>query len=230
MIDHSRIRIGGKPLAAVLLASLALVSCAHKKAAPAAPADPAAANDGKRIERMEKARARALAAPGSASEAGAFAFEVTMLYTQGIAQRQNPAPTWVDEAVGCLDSAKDALPDEAPDLLARKGELLLAANRSDDGIKALHASIAARPTLRAFNLLAKTYSERKETAEVAPLCKKTLPAMKSDESRYAVLDDCIKYSGAATAEAGLRWAPSKDVAFYKARKRDLEARSARAAK
>jgi hypothetical protein len=217
------------PLAAVLLASFVLVACAHKPKQPATP-DPATANDAKRMDRMEKAHARALAAPGSASEAGAFAFELTMLYSQGIAQRQKVAPTLVDEAAGCLDSAKDALPDEAPDLLARKGELLLAAGRNDDGIRALRDSIAARPNLRAFNLLAKNYQARNETAEVAPLCKKILPAMKSDESRYAVLDDCIKYSGAASTEAGLRWAPAKDVAFYKARKRDLEARSARAAK
>jgi hypothetical protein len=52
--------------------------------------------------------------------------------------------------------------------------------------------------------------------------------MKSDESRYAVLDDCLKYSGATAPEAGLGWAPPKEVTFYKARRRELDARLAAA--
>jgi hypothetical protein len=213
----------------VLLAGLALPSCLFKSKPPqnaAASTDPAGANDGKAFERMEKARAKALKAPGGAAEASDFAFQVTLLFTQGVGKRRPVPPTVIDEAVKCIDEARQANPDDEADLLIRKGEMLLASGKNEPGAGALRASIATRPQLRAFTPLAKYYAAQKLTAEAEVLCKKTLPAMKSDESRYAVLDECLKCSGAATPEAGLPWAPAKDIAFYKARKHDLEARLA----
>jgi len=228
MINRRHCRSLGIPLAATLLASLGLVACHPKNqqqsATPAS--DLAAANDAKTVERMEKMRVRALQAPGGAVEASDFAFQVTLLFTQGIAKRRTVPPTLIDEAVKCLDEAKEAKPDDAADLLARKGELLLAAGKSGPGAGALRESIATRPNLRAFTPLAKYYAAEKMTAEAEVLCKKALPGMKSDESRYVVLDECLKCSGAATPEAGLRWAPAKEITFYKARRKDLEARLA----
>ena len=226
MTNHPRNRIRGMTLGLCigLCIGLQLVAC-HPKP-PQAQTDPAAANDTKLVERMEKMRARAKNAPGGATEASDFASHVTMLFTQGVANRRPVAPALVDEAVQCLDSAKEANPDDAPDLLVRKGELLLAAGKHEPGANALRESIALRPSLRAFNPLAKFYASEKQSNELVALCKKTLPAMKSDESRYALLDDCLKYSGATAPEAGLGWAPPKELAFYKARRRDLEARLA----
>ena len=218
----------GRFMAAGLFVGLALPSCHPKPAQQAQPTAPVVANDAMIVERTEKMRARALRAPGGASEASDFASHVTMLYSQGVAKRRPPAPTLVDEAVQCLDRAREAEPDRAADLLLRKGELLLAAGRNAPGAGALRESMATRPNLRAFALLSKFYAEQKQAAELEALCKKTLPAMKSDENRYAVLDDCLKYSGAATPEAGLHWAHAKEISFYKARHRDLEARLAAA--
>jgi hypothetical protein len=90
--------------------------------------------------------------------------------------------------------------------------------------------MAERPNLRAFKPLIKHYEAGKLATEAEALCKRTLPAMKSDETRYVVLDECLRASGAATPEAGLKWAPTKDVSVYKARKRDLDARLAKQAK
>ena len=41
-----------------------------------------------------------------------------------------------------------------------------------------------------------------------------------------MLDECLKNSGSAAPEVGLGWAPVKDVSFFKARKKELEARLA----
>ena len=225
-MKHSRNCIRGLSVAAGLFVGLSLASC-HPKPQQAGAADPAAgANDAKMVERMEKMRTRALNAPGGASEASDFASHVTTFFTQGVAKRRPVPPTLVDEAVQCLDTAREAKPDDAADLLVRKGELLLAAGRNEPGAGALRESISIRPSLRAFAPLAKFYAAQKQAAELEVLCKRTLPAMKSDESRYAVLDDCLKYSGAATPDAGLRWAPAKEVSFYKARRHELEARLA----
>ncbi|HEX7501306.1 MAG TPA: hypothetical protein VF524_13535 [Polyangia bacterium] len=227
-MNHSTNRIRGMTLirgmALGLCIGLQLAACHPKPPQAAQPADPAAANDTKLFERMEKMRARAKNAPGGATEASDFASHVTMLFTQGVAKRRPVAPALVDEAVQCLDQAKEAKPDDGPDLLVRKGELLLAAGKSEPGAGALRESIALRPSLRAFNPLAKYYAAENQSTELVALCKKTLPAMKSEESRYAVLDDCLKYSGATAPEAGLGWAPPKELAFYKARRRGLEAR------
>lgn len=210
--------------ALAILACGPLVGCGHSQPA-AVPANPDA--DAKMVERMEKMRTRALNAPGGAIEASDFASQVALLYTQGVAKRQTLAANLVDEAVECLDNAKEAKPDDTADLMARKGEMLLAAERQAPGLSALQESIAARPNLRAFNLLMKAYTAQKQNVEVEALCKKTLPGMKSDDSRYAVLDECLKASGAATPEAGLRWAGKSEVSFYKARRKELEARLAK---
>jgi hypothetical protein len=227
--NRSSNRICGISVAAALLLGLSQSACLHgSPSGNAVNNDQLTANDQKQVERVEKMRARALNAPGGALEASDFAFQVTQLFVQGVATRRPVEPTLVDEAVGCLDKARQAKPDEDADLLARKGEMLLAAGRVQPGVGSLRESISERPNLRAFTSLTKYYTSQKQTAEVEALCKRTLPAITSDGSRYALLDECLKASGAATPEAGLRWAPKQDVAFYKARKKELEARVAAA--
>jgi hypothetical protein len=179
-------------------------------------------NDTKVIERMEMMRTRALGAPGGISEALDFADYVTLIFSQGISARWPVPPALVEEAVASLERARKDHPAETADLLAEKGELLLAAGRTESGASALRDSIAARPSLRAFTPLAKLYAAQKLSTEIVALCKRTLPMMKSEESRYAVLDDCLRYSGANTPEVGLSWAPHREVSFYKARHRELE--------
>jgi hypothetical protein len=219
-------------MAALLLGGLALMGCAGKSKSDAGAGgmNGAGANDQKIVDLMEKMRARALNAPGGAVEAADFAYNVGQLYTQGVSKRRTLAPNLVDEAVKCLDEARTANPDSGADLLARKGELLLAAEKTAAGVGSLRESMSERPNLRAFKPLIKHFQSQNLAAEAETLCKRTLPAMKSDENRYVVLDECLKASGAATPEAGLKWAGSKDVSFYKARKRDLEARLSAASK
>ena len=114
-------------------------------------------------------------------------------------------------------------PDKAADLLARKGEMLLAAEKEEAGVATLRLSMSERPNLRAFKPLIKYYADTKSSADAEALCKKALPAMKSDGNRYLVLDECLTLSGAKSPEAGLRWAGRKEIKFYKARKHELEA-------
>jgi hypothetical protein len=230
MSHHQHRHCTWSSAALVLLAAIVMPGCGHKPAQPAgATSDPAAANDQKIVDQMEKMRARALKAPaGGAVEASDFAYYVTQLYVQGVTKRRTISPTLIDEAVKCLDDARMAKPDDAADLLARKGEMLLAAEKNDVGVGALRLSMAERPNLRAFKPLIKHYAATKATAEAEALCKKTLPAMKSDENRYIVLDECLKSGDATSPDAGLKWAGAKEINFYKARKRDLEARQAAA--
>jgi len=224
-------RIG---LVTLAILGLALPACSHKAKPDATPGQAAGpgtpANDQRIVDLMEKMRARALQAPGRTVEASDFAYNVTQLYTQGVTKRRQISPGLVDEAVKCLDEARTANPDNSADLLARKGEMLLAAERTDAGVGALRGSIADRPNVRAFKPLIKHYQAGKLATDAEGLCKRALPAMKSEENRYIVLDECLKASGAAKPEDGLKWAGAKELSFYKARKRELEARISAAAK
>ncbi|MBN2572953.1 MAG: hypothetical protein JXP73_00170 [Deltaproteobacteria bacterium] len=214
-----------------LLAATLLIACGHKPVSPGTgPGSPSAANDQKTVDLMLKMRARALAAPDDAVKASDFAYYVTQLHLQGVTKRRSLSPTLVDEAVKCLDEARKAKPDDAADLLARKGELLLAAEQTDAGVGALRGSMAERPNLLAFKPLIKHYETRKLGAEAEALCRRVLPAMTTNQSRYLVLAECLRASGAATPEDGLKWAGAKEIAFYKSRKRELDARAAAAAK
>src|SRR5262245_34610610 len=133
--------------------------------------------DALNIGRMEKARAQAMAAPGASRDADLFAGHVAFLWSSGTAEQRKLPPTLVDDAIGLLDRARAAHPEEAHALLARKGEVLLAAKRRDAGLAALRESIDARPNLRAFEQLAKAYSEQNQGADVEVLCKLMRPAM-----------------------------------------------------
>jgi tetratricopeptide (TPR) repeat protein len=232
MIRHRLRRIG---IVSVAILGLAPSACSHKAKPDGTPGQVTGsgtpATDQRIVDLMEKMRARALKAPGGKVEAADFAYNVSQLYTQGVTKRRQISPGLLDEAVKCLDEAKAANPDGAADLLARKGELLLAAGQTDAGVGALRESIADRPNLRAFKPLIKHYQAQKLAADAEGLCKRALPAMKSeDNSRYIVLDECLTASGAAKPEDGLRWAGAKEIGFYKARKREIEARSSAAAK
>ena len=143
-------------------------------------------------------------------------------------KRQNLSAELLDAAIVCLARARQSKQDNDPDLTLRKGELLLAAGQQTQGVSALRESMALRPTLRAFQALGKIYAAEKKTEDLVALCKRTLPAMKSDESRYAVLDSCLEFSGATAPEAGIGWASPKDLSFYKARRREVEARQSAA--
>jgi len=204
MIDHSRIRIGGKPLAAVLLASLALVSVPQKAAPPPQiPRPRTTASASSAWKRRERARWPHPVRPARPVPR----LRSDMLYTQGIAQRQNPHPTWVDEAVAA-STAQGCAAGRGPDLLAARASCCWPANRSDDGIKpCTRPSLLARPCARSTCWRRPTANGRRRP-KWRP-CARRPCRMKSDESRYAVLDDCIKYSGAATAEAGCAGPPPR---------------------
>jgi hypothetical protein len=215
----------------VALASSSVLACipglTQPKPPPAPPRDHQAERDAQKIERVEKLRVKAMAAPGSSSEAGDFAFALVGLHRDGIAARRNLPPTLVDDAARCLDQARDARPEEAHELLSRKGELLLEAGRQDDGFRALRESMDARPNLRAFELLGKSYKQQNQIDDLEKLCKRTLPAMRTDTQRYDILHKCIAFSGASTIEGGLRWASAKDVEFYRQKHTEVADANAR---
>jgi hypothetical protein len=211
---------------AALLATLGLAGCLaglHKKdpAPMPPPRDQRAAGDARQIEQMEKLRAKANET-GAALDAAAFASILGTLHHNKVDERRNLPPTLVDEAAACLDRARKERPEEAHALLARKGDMFIQFGRNDEGFAALRESMAARPNIRAFEILGKAHKEANEVADLERMCKKTLPAMTTDDQRYFVLDKCIEFSGASTVEGGLRWASKKDVEFYRAKRVEVD--------
>jgi hypothetical protein len=225
VIEHPP-RRPGQFLLAALLCVVPLTGCLagfyKKDPAPMPPPrDHSAERDAKQIEQMEKLRVKANQT-GASADAISFANMLGTLHHNKVDVRRNLPPTLVDEAATCLDRARQDRPEEAHELLARKGELYIQFDRNDEGFTALRESMTARPNTRAFEILGKAHKDANEVAELERMCKKTLPAMKTDNERYFVLDKCIQFSGAATVEGGLRWASKKDVEFYRQKRVEVD--------
>ena len=221
MIKSQAQRFHGAHLAA-LLAAFGLAGCLaglHKKqpAPMPPPRDQSAERDARQIQQMEKLRAKANET-GAAVDAISFAGILGTLHHNKVDERRNLPPTLVDEAATCLDRARKERPEEAHELLARKGEMFIQFGRNDEGFAAMRESMAAQPNVRAFEILGKAHKDANQVADLERMCKKTLPAMKTDNERYFVLHKCIEFSGASTVEGGLRWASKKDVQFYRDKK------------
>lgn len=161
-------------------------------------------------------RARAAAKSGGAKEAWTFAKEVENAHhTKMVERGKVDGPALVAEAIGYLDAAPKA---DQPQMLAEKGSLLLTAGRDDEGLAALEASFAT-PNLWPVAKLLELYSQRRPL-EVVVVCKKARPAAKSDDERYALLDQC-KHWG-----KDLAWASKDDAAFYERRRAEEDQKAA----
>lgn len=181
----------------------------------AAQADANAQVDATMIARIDQARVGAKS--GAPNEAWKFAKEVENAYATGtIGRGKLDGAALTDEAVAYLDAAAKVEPGQ---MLAEKGSLLITAGREADGIAALEASFA-KPNLWPVAKLLEHYA-KSEPAQITVVCKKARPIVKSDEERYALLDQCMHWG------KGLTWASKTDVAFYE-QTREAEQRQAEA--
>lgn len=152
------------------------------------------------INRIKQARIAAKS--GGSNEAWRFAKEVENAYqTKMVARGKVDGPALVEEAIGYLDAAP-----EQPQMLAEKGSLLITAGRKDEGVKALEESFKT-PNLWPLAKLLEVYAQDRQL-EIIVVCKKARAVTKSDDERYAVLDQC-KHWG-----KDLAWASKDDLAFY----------------
>jgi hypothetical protein len=74
--------------------------------------------------------------------------------------------------------------------------------------------MAVAPTLLAARDRSDVGSE-KASDRVADACARTLPTTRGADSRFALLDLCVKNTHAAGEAAALAWAPPGPVAFYR---------------
>lgn len=165
--------------------------------------------DATMVARIDQARAGAKS--GAPNDAWKFAKEVENAFSSGTIPRKLDGAALTEEAVGYLDAAAKHEPGQ---MLAEKGSLLITAGRKDEGVAALEASFA-KPNLWPVAKLLESYAEGKP-AQVAVVCKKARPIVKSDDERYALLDQCNHWG------KGLAWATKADVAFYEQQRAEEE--------
>ncbi len=167
------------------------------------------------VGRIQQARANAKT--GGAKEAWIFAKEIENAYqTKVVSRGKVDGPALVEEAIGFLDAAPKS---DQPQMLAAKGSLLITAGRKEEGVKALEASFAT-PNLWPLAKLLEAYSEANKPLEIVVVCKKARPVTKSDDERYALLDQCMHWG------KDLAWASKDDIAFYKQTRADEERKAA----
>ena len=100
-------------------------------------------------------------------------------------------------------------------LIADRGLLLLDLGRNHEGWAELQRSMAVAPTLVAARGIVSVWGARRRSDEVGEACARTLPAMREPDSRFQLLDLCVKNMHATTEAAALAWAPPEALAFYR---------------
>ncbi|MBI1946275.1 MAG: hypothetical protein HYS27_11290 [Deltaproteobacteria bacterium] len=171
---------------ALLAAVLFLTSCASLLTSYSNAVAAAYDVDGPFLERVAAARAAAKAAPGDTPTALAFGRAVDEAVQVGALQRGKLTAADVDEATGALDAASD----DRSQALAVKGNLLLSAGRSDEGVAALEASLAEKPNLWATPRLFPALVAHGKRDRVLEHCRAVRKAIRTDDERLALLGDC----------------------------------------
>jgi hypothetical protein len=232
-----------------LLLSLAAPACFPGLASLAGPnpqsyqaamKDAQKQTDDAQVARLDQARQKVKANPGSAQDARVLAQEVLTAHQLGVVERAKlDREALVKEATDALDAADAPKPETKAEVLFSKGSLLLGVEKTDEGVAALRESMDAKASPRACVLLIGELDKQGDPKkEIIPLCKKAVPNAASDETRYAVLDACLKHSHGTSVDEGLKWAGKDQIAFYKdysrrieeeneARRREEDERSAR---
>jgi hypothetical protein len=232
-----------------LLLSLTVPACFPGMLSPIGPSpqsyqaamkDAQKQNDDAQIARLDQVRQKVKANPGSPEDARLLAQEVLTVHQLGVVERAGlDSGALVKEATDALDAADATKPETKAEVMFSKGALLLGVNRTDEGVATLRASMDAKASPRACVLLIGELDKQGDPKkEIIPLCKKAVPNAASDETRYAVLDSCLKHSHGTSVDEGLKWAGKDQIAFYKeytrkieeenaARRREDEERSAR---
>lgn len=162
---------------------------------------------------LEKSRRAAFERPGEVQEARVFAQNVAAAFELGVIERKQLDGAGLLRTAGeSLDKAGAAHPEALPELEFSRGGMLLLAKKTDEGISALRASMAAKPSPRAcVMLIAELDKQGDPKKEIIPLCKQALPNVASDETHFALLDGCARHGG----DPSLAWAGATEVAFYK---------------
>lgn len=220
-----------------LLLSLAAPACFPGLMSPAGPSpqsyqaamrDAQKQNDDAQVARLDQARQKVKANPGSAQDARMLAQEVLAAHELGVVERAGlDSDALVKEATDALDAADVTKPETKAEVLFSKGALLLGVKKTDEGVAALRESMDAKASPRACVLLIGELDKQGDPKkEIIPLCKKAVPNAASDETRYAVLDSCLKHSHGTSVDDGLKWAGKDQIAFYKEYSRKIEEENA----
>ena len=203
-----------------LVACLALSGCflfkspaAYEADQQAAVAQARASTDDQVAGDLEKSRRAAFERPGDVQEARVFAQNVAAAFELGVIERKQLDGAGLLRMAGeSLDKAGAAHAESLPELEFSRGGMLLLAKKTEEGISALRASMAAKPSPRAcVMLIAELVKQGDPKKEVIPLCKQALPNVASDETHFALLDGCARHGG----DPSLAWAGATEVAFYK---------------
>jgi hypothetical protein len=177
------------------------------------------------IRRIEQARE--MARVGGAKEAWAFGKEVENAYhTNMVSRGKVDGKALVDEAAAVFDRVAKENPSDAPQMLAGKGSLFVVAGRPDEGLAALESSLNAGPSLWPVAKLLEIYAGGGRTNAIFDTCKKVRPVVKSDEERYALLDQCAHWSKLLSPQSALAWASKDDIAFYTRMREEEEKKAA----
>jgi hypothetical protein len=136
-----------------------------------------------------------------------------------------------NEALASLGAGESGGGPQLATAIGYRGLLLLDLGRNHEAWAELQRSMAVAPTLAATRGIVSVWGARKRSDKVGEACARTLPAMREPDSRFQLLELCVKNMHSPTEAAALAWAPPEALAFYRdeRQRRDWAAQQAQMA-
>jgi hypothetical protein len=162
---------------------------------------------------VSSAKTEALA--GGARQAQEFAAAVHKAYESGdFAKRSDVGVASANDVIGAIERALPTAGIDAPTLLAWRAIMLLDIGRRDAGYVELNRSFEAGPNELAGTMLIDAASQQNRPDLVGPLCAKTVPAVRTDDGKLALIARCRKRMNALSVEGEMVWMSPELVAWY----------------
>lgn len=187
---------------ALLVVVLFLASCGHS---------------GSKVRLQQVQSAKANARIAGARQAQEYASAVHEAYKAGdYRAKDEVGSVEANNAIIEIDRALPTAGIDAPTLVAWRGMMFLDAGRPNEAFSEFNRSFEMGPNELAGTMLIDAYGQGSRPDLVGPLCAKTVPVIRSDDDKLAMIARCRKRMNALSPEGEMVWMSPELVAWYQA--------------
>ena len=166
-----------------------------------------------RLRHVTSAKSEAHA--GGARQAQDFASVVHQAYLSGdYAKRVELGVVDANDVIATIERVLPTAGVDTPTLLAWRAIMLLDMGRRQEGSIELNRSFEVGPNELAGTMLIDAAGQQNRPDLVGPLCARTVPAVRTDEGKLALIARCRKRMNALSVEGEMVWMSPELVAWY----------------
>ena len=168
----------------------------------------------KHAEALRDTRVALNHSPGQPQPAIEYASAMTYnLYEREVTDRVVVTDDEVKFAVDNLEKAAERVPEEAPVLWCREGDLYMALRDADKAEDAYRRSLKAKPNKEPLWALIRIAGTRKNSEQVRALCVEGASAIVDEELNQHV-EHCASAGGLSSKQTALEWLKDEDHKRY----------------